>query len=394
LNILFLDQTAAPGGAEMSLFSEVTALKHKASVMLFEDGPLYQMFAQAGVDVEVARPSPLKVSKTTTLGSALSALPALAGLVHQVSLKAAACDIIYANSQKAFVVAALAAAICRRPMVWRLRDILDASHFSTSLRHLAVGLANAQAARVIVNSAATGRAFALAGGDAARVCVAYPGIDDAPFRAVPPAQVNSLRADLNAGTAPLIGLFGRLSSWKGQMLFVEAIARLPNAVGVIVGAALFGEDAFVAALRARVVALGVSDRIRFLGFRKDIPALMRAMDVIVHCSTSPEPFGRVVVEGMLAGRPVLASAAGGVLEIIRHGQTGWLFQQGSIAELERNLREILGNPENTAAVAAAGQLFARKTFTVASGIARIEAALQLVHQVKDRPTQVGQGAAG
>jgi glycosyltransferase involved in cell wall biosynthesis len=380
MNILYLDQTAAPGGAEMSLFSEVTALKHKACVMVFEDGPLCQMFAQAGIHVEVVKAQhQVNVSKASALGPALSALPALASLVRQVCLKAAACDIIYANSQKAFVVAALAAAICRRPTVWRLRDILDASHFNTSLRHLAVGLANAHAARVIVNSAATGRAFALAGGDAARVSVAHPGIDDVPFRAVPPAQVDHLRAALNAGAAPLIGLFGRLSPWKGQHLFVEAIARLPNVVGVIVGAALFGEDAYVAALRDSVAALGLAKRIRFLGFRSDIPALMRAMDVIVHCSTAPEPFGRVVVEGMLAGRPVVASAAGGVLEIISHGQTGWLFEQGSVTDLERKLRDILESPEYAAAVAKAGQNFARKTFTVGAGIAKIEEALQLVH---------------
>jgi glycosyltransferase involved in cell wall biosynthesis len=381
VNILFLDQTAALGGAELSLFSEVTALKHKASVILFEDGPLCQRFAQAGIDVEVARlPHSVKFSKTASAGSALSALPVVSSLVHQVCLKAASCDIMYANSQKAFVVAALAAAICRRPLVWRLRDILESSHFSTSLRRLVVSLANAQAARVIVNSAATGRAFALAGGDAPRVCVAYPGIDDAPFRAVPAAQVDGVRAELKTGTAPLVGLFGRLSSWKGQMLFIEAIARLPDVVGVIVGAALFGEDAFVTALHDRVVALGLTERVRFLGFREDIPTLMHAMDVIVHCSTAPEPFGRVVVEGMLAGQPVLASAAGGVLEIIKHGQTGWLFEPGSALALEQALRDILENPACAALVARAGQDFARKTFTVAAGVTRIEEALQLVHR--------------
>jgi glycosyltransferase involved in cell wall biosynthesis len=378
MKILFLNQTAQRGGAELSLFSEVTHLPHTASVLLFEDGPLRNMFAEAGVTVETLVAPAAAFHKNSGPLTALRVFPAMVAQVQQVAAKAEQYDVIYANSQKAFVIGAFAASISQCKLVWRLRDVLDAAHFNLILRRIDVHLANANAKRVIVNSTATARAFMLAGGDARLVSVAYPGIDQAPFSAVPAATVAAIRTSLCAGPAPLIGVFGRLAPWKGQDVFIDAIARLPGAVGVIAGTALFGEDKYVALLHRQVAALGLESRIHFLGFRNDIPALMRAMDVIVHSSTAPEPFGRVVVEGMLAGRPVVASAAGGVLEIIEHGKTGWLYEPGNAASLAETLRNVLEYTDQTAMIAACGLAHSSKTFTIEAGIRKIDEALGCV----------------
>ena len=379
MKVLFLDQTAELGGAELSLFSEVTNLPHTGLVLLFEDGPLRQMFSTAGIAVEVVHASTgaLTVRRESGILAVLSALPDVIALVRVVAARARTHDVIYANSQKAFVVGSLAAALSGRPLVWRLRDVLDSSHFSSTLRRIAVFLANWKAKRVIVNSVATGSAFGLVGGNTARVSVAYPGIDEAPFTAVTSDTIAAIRAELNAGTKTLIGVFGRLSTWKGQAIFIDAIARLPDVIGVIIGAALFGEEAYATELSRQVEALGLSSRIRFLGFRKDIPALMRSMDIIVHSSIAPEPFGRVVVEGMLAGKPVVASAAGGVLEIIEDGKTGWLVEPGNAEALAETLRSVLENGLESAKIADAGQAHARATFTIAATVKQIDAALML-----------------
>jgi glycosyltransferase involved in cell wall biosynthesis len=303
------------------------------------------------------------------------ALPAVLRLVLTVAKRAKAYDIIYANSQKAFVVGIFAAVLARRPLVWRLRDVLSADHFSATLRRIVVLLANWKAARVIANSVATGKAFAAVGGNVAKVSVAYPGIDEAPFSSTSASAIATIRAEINAGNAPLIGVFGRLSLWKGQAVFIDAIARLPGAIGVIVGGPLFGHEEFAAELTEKVVALGLESRIRFLGFRADIPALMSAMDIIVHSSIAPEPFGRVVVEGMLAGKPVVASAAGGVLEILEHGKTGWLYEPSNPDALANVLQAVLDDQVLASTIAKAGQLHARQTFTVAATVKQIEAAL-------------------
>lgn len=375
MRFLYLDQTAELGGAELSLFAEVTNLPYDASVLLFEDGRLREMFEATKVPVEVlaSKAAARQVKKGSGLGSVLVAAPAVLRLVFAVAARARKHDVIYANSQKAFVVGALAAALTGKRLVWRLRDVLDDTHFSASLIKIVVQLANWKASCVIANSDATKRAFGQAGGDLSRARVAYPGIDERPFAAVTDEQVAAMRAELGPVDAKLVGVFGRLCAWKGQDVFVEALARVPDAVGVIVGSALFGEEAFEAALRTKILALGVQDRIRLLGFRKDIPVLMRAMDVVVHCSVAAEPFGRVVVEGMLAGKPVVASkAGGGVMEIVEDGVTGFLVNPGCVGELAAAVKVAVAG---ATVVAVAGQDLARVRFTVEATIRQITMAL-------------------
>jgi glycosyltransferase involved in cell wall biosynthesis len=374
MRFLYLDQTAELGGAELSLFAEVTNLPYDASVLLFEDGRLREMFEATKVPVEVlaSKAAARQVKKGSGLGSVLVAAPAVLRLVFAVAARARKHDVIYANSQKAFVVGALAAALTGKRLVWRLRDVLDDTHFSASLIKIVVQLANWKASCVIANSDATKRAFGQAGGDLSRARVAYPGIDERPFAAVTDEQVAAMRAELGPVDAKLVGVFGRLCAWKGQDVFVEALARVPDAVGVIVGSALFGEEAFEAALRTKILALGVQDRIRLLGFRKDIPVLMRAMDVVVHCSVAAEPFGRVVVEGMLAGKPVVASKAGGVMEIVEDGVTGFLVNPGCVGELAAAVKVAVAG---ATVVAVAGQDLARVRFTVEATIRQITMAL-------------------
>lgn len=380
MKILFLDQTAELGGAELSLFGEITNLPHESSVLLFEDGPFREILETARVKVEIVKASAgaMTVRREAGVSAVFSALPSVIGLVRTVAARAKAYDIIYANSQKAFVVGALASAISGQPLVWRLRDVLSAAHFSETLRWAAVALANWKARKVIVNSMATGEAFASVGGNAERISVAYPGVDEAPFVGISADTVAAIRSEIRAGSAPLIGVFGRLSQWKGQAVFIDAIAKLPGVIGVIVGGPLFGHEAYAAELEGKVASLGLSDRIRFLGFRKDVPLLMSAMDVVVHSSIAPEPFGRVVVEGMLAGKPMVASAAGGVLEIIADGKTGWLYEPGNADALAATLQSILQDSDKAAAIANAGQLRARDTFTVAASVKQIENALSQI----------------
>ncbi len=381
MKILFLDQTAELGGGELSLLSEVTYLPHECAVFLFEDGPLRALLENAAIPVTVAgNPfGAIAVKKGSGSIAALLAVPAVASLVLEAARRARRFDLIYANSQKSLIVGALASLLARRPLVWHLHDILDAAHFSASMRRFAVGVGNWRAARIIVNSHATAEAFVRLGGDASRISLAYQGIDEAPFSAVSPGEITRLRAELEPGGRPLIGVFGRLSPWKGQSLFIEAIAKLSGVVGVIVGGPLFGEEAYAAALEEKVNNLGLDDRIRFLGFRQDIPALMRCMDVIVHSSVAPEPFGRVVVEAMLAGKPVVASGAGGIPEIVQNGKTGWLYPPGDAKALAETLEEVLENRARTAAVAAAGQAHARDNFSLVAAIRQVDAALRQVN---------------
>lgn len=374
--ILFVDHAGVLGGAEFSLLDVASAFGASASVVLLADGPFRSALERRGVAVDV---EPLRamagVKKQSVLPSPAAAFDAWR-VARLLAKRAAAVDVIYANSQKAFVVSALAGAMARRRVVWHLRDVLGPPHFSGSTVRVGVWLANRFAARIIVNSKAAGRAFVAAGGRASLVRVVHNGIDPAPFDAVTAEATVAVRAAQGAAPdTPVAVHVGRFHPWKGQQVLLKALVTTPGVHAWFVGAPLFGEDAFAAELRALAATFGVEDRVRFLGFRDDVPVLLRAADVVVHSSIYPEPFGRVVVEGMLAGRPVIAADAGGVPEIIVDGETGLLVPPDDAAALAAALQRIVGDPAGASAMAARGRACALETFSVPAMVRGVQAAL-------------------
>jgi glycosyltransferase involved in cell wall biosynthesis len=132
---------------------------------------------------------------------------------------------------------------------------------------------------------------------------------------------------------------------------------------VIAGAALFEEQAFERELRELAAQLGVSDRVTFAGHVDDVMTLMAACDVVAHCSTAPEPSGRVIAEAMFAGTPVIGSDAGGVPEFISHGETGQLTPLNDHEALAAAVRRYLDNPQWSKEVAARARLQAEEKFS-------------------------------
>ncbi|HXZ10703.1 MAG TPA: glycosyltransferase family 4 protein, partial [Paraburkholderia sp.] len=231
---------------------------------------------------------------------------------------------------------------------------------------------------VIANSAASARAFInLTGFDRSRVDVVLNGISDAPFEASRGVPSTILRARLGLpADAFLVGSFSRLARWKGEHVLLEAMVLNPHMHAVLVGAPLFGEEAYEAELRAFVAAHDLGERVHFLGFQHDIAACMRAVDVVVHTSITPEPFGRVIVEGMLAQRPVVAAGAGGVLEIINDGVDGLLCAPGDAGALAATLAELYANASLRERLATRGLQTALQRFGTASYVAGVERILK------------------
>lgn len=359
---LFIDHAGVMGGAEFSLLDVASGFGDDAAVLLLGDGPFRAALESKGVEVEVeALGAAAKVRKAG--GVSPAAMWDALRVARRVARRAAPFGRLCANTQKAFIVAAIAGWMARRPVAWILRDILAPPHFSARNVRVAVWFANRFATRVIANSKATADAFIAAGGRPELVTVVHNGIDPAPFDAIATDAALRCRGSLAIPEGMRVAIHvGRFHPWKGQQVVLEALATLRDVVAVFVGAPLFGEEAFADDLRRRAASLGVADRVKWLGFRDDVPTLMKAADVVVHSSTYPEPFGRVVVEGMLAGKPVIAARAGGVPEIVAHGRTGWLVEPGDAAALASALRGVLTDP-GAAAVAARGNAEARARFT-------------------------------
>ncbi|MGJ4892569.1 glycosyltransferase [Bradyrhizobium sp. HKCCYLRH3099] len=340
--VLFVDHTGQIGGAELILLDVVQG-RSDSSAFLFEPGPLGNALSERGLPVVTSRWG-RGLAQFRRDSSWLKALPLfgrLAAITVELARTVRRHDVVYANSQKAFVLSAIANLAARRPLIWHLHDIISPAHFGALQRRIQVFLANSFAAKVIVPSGAAASAFIDAGGRRSLVEVVPNGLAVEPV----PVSRQELRQRLGLPTAPLVGVFSRLAQWKGQHVLIEALARLPGVHAIIVGDALFGEQAYAAELKRQVAALGLGDRVHFLGHRGDVPMLMQAVDAMVHPSIDPEPFGRTLVEAMLAGVPVIATDAGAAPDILEHGRAGMLVPPGDVGALAEALDHVLAEPE-------------------------------------------------
>lgn len=343
--VLFVNHTGTMSGAELVLLDVVKPWAGH-SAFLFEDGPLRPALAGEGLHVAVSRwgEGLAKVRRDSSVLRVLPVLGRLWAILIELISAARHHDVVYANSQKAFVVAAFACTLARRPLIWHLHDIISDAHFGRMQRMLQVTLANGCATRVIVPSQAAADAFIAQGGNKALVAVVPNGLDIAPDTRAPA----ELRRELSLPDGALVGVFSRLAEWKGQHVVLQALSQTPGVHCIVAGAALFGEEAYANRLNRMVAELGLGDRVTFLGQRNDVSTLMRAVDIVIHPSIDPEPFGRTLVEAMLAGVPVIATDAGAAADILDGGRAGTLVPPGDAAALAAAIRRLLAQPSQLA----------------------------------------------
>ncbi|MEW6346001.1 MAG: glycosyltransferase [Pseudomonadota bacterium] len=377
-SVLFVDQSGQLGGAEVCLLPLAAGWAAHREVLLLSDGPFRAKLEALGVPVRLACDA--RVSAIRKQAARLSWLMALPGVVRQirtVARHAEAFDVLFLNTQKALVLGALGKPLHRRRIIWHLHDIMSDDHFGPLQRFIVKWLARCAVDHVVANSHASAASLvALTGCKPERVPVVHNGVDLDEFSRAGDADVNALRRRLGLPEQVyLAGLFGRLAPWKGQHVALEALARLPELHLVLVGSALFGEEAYAESLREQAARLGVGERLQFAGFRDDMPAWMKAVDVILHTSTEPEPFGRVIIEGMAAGRPVIAAAAGGVKEIVRHRKNGWLVPPGNVEALTEAIDMLRTTPALAQQLASAALIDVEQHFCVDAYLERMKQAI-------------------
>ncbi len=188
-----------------------------------------------------------------------------------------------------------------------------------------------------------------------RIRIIPRGVDPAVFD---PDIVNGGRIARLADTwrlpdgAQVVMLPGRLTSWKGHSVLLDAVSQLDRSdvVCVLVGAHQ-GRHHYAEVLARQAERLGIADRVRMVGQCDDMPAAMRLADVVVHASTQPEAFGRVVIEAQAMARPVIASDLGGPVETVRHGETGWRVKPNDPRALAAAIAQALDmDPEEREAL--------------------------------------------
>lgn len=196
----------------------------------------------------------------------------------------------------------------------------------------------------MANSEATKRDLVALGVPPGRIRVIYPPVDLERFN--PGVDARRQREEFGVSAdQPCFGIFGTLLEWKGHHVFLEAARRVmdevPKARAFVIGEAPERGRAYREELDRLVDRLGIAERVIFAGFREDVPELMQLLRVVVHASVTPEPFGRVIAEAMAMAKPVVATSAGGPLEIVEDGATGYLVEADDPEGMARAIIRLL-----------------------------------------------------
>ena len=291
-------------------------------------------------------------------------------------------DLIHANSVRAGLVMSAATLGLRIPIVWHVHDLLLHHPLSTCIR-TAVLLHPPTRIVVVANAAAERFKGKLLRPFPRRVRI------DVVYNAVAAAELSgntsSIRKELRLrGNDRLIGLVGNLSPVKGQLELLRAFAKVrqqvPGAALLIVGSTLFNrDDGYQQQLHAEVRSLGLEPHVRFLGQRDDVPAIMSELDLLVLNSRS-EAFPLVALEGMTAGVPVLATAVGGLPELIMPAENGLLIPFGDEAKLIEAIQLLLKRPGFSGDLARRAREHVTQNYSVSKFVSSFEAIYTAVVQ--------------
>lgn len=355
LRVLYVHHTSCLGGAEQSLVDMISAMDRSAvlpAIAAPEDGPLTERLFRLGVDVYFVplaglrrTYNPLKILYYTgaLAGGAVGVLRA--ALTHRACL-------IHANSIGAAPYAGPAARIAGARSVLHLRDMIPLGPAGRT----ALGMFDS----VVSVSKAVAASYRLMD-----PVVIPSGVDFSRFDGDTSDIALRAAASMPRG-CPVVGMAGQLVSWKNHADFIRAASRIRSrfdeARFVIAGPDISGDNpSYRAELADLAGNLGVADRLTFLGWWDDMPGLYASLDVLVHPALD-EPFGRVLVEAMGCGVPVVAYDCGGPSEIVRDSKTGFLVAPGDWEALAGQTCRILKDKNLRSNLAVAAKKDARSRF--------------------------------
>ena len=367
MRIVHLVSSARLGGTEASLIEMLASLRDSyldwsLHVIVPEEGPLRQRLQQMKVSSEVLRfpPALARLGEAGHLATAaaralllVNLLRALPSVVrHRSQLRRAilrhaeggAIDIMHAHGFKMQVLSASIASGAAR-LIWHLHDYISSRPVSAVILRRLVR----RTTQMIANSESVAADARAVFGPGRPLATIYNAVNLDRFH--PAGPVLDLDACGGAQPAPAgtirIGLMATFGLWKGHETFLAAVARLPPELSIrayIIGGPQYqttASEQTYESLQQTAASLGIEDRVVFTGPVMDSAAALRALDVVVHASTEPEPFGMVIAEAMACGRAVVVSMAGGAAELIRERIDGLGHAPGDAAQLARCLEELV-----------------------------------------------------
>jgi glycosyltransferase involved in cell wall biosynthesis len=359
VRIVYLNPSGRLGGAETSLRELLASVRAAEPawelwLVLGEDGPLAGIARDLGVKVAVKPFPPVlaRLGDTGLWGALVGLLKAVVatgryarGLARWLGQTEP--DIVHATGFKMHLLGAWTCP-SRSTLIWHIHDYVS----PRSMMRRLLRPFRSKCSVAIVNSKSVAKDLkqVLPG---LRIVPIYNAIDLERFSPAGERVDLDASAGLPRGASGTIrvGLIATFARWKGHKVFLEALARLSPDVpvrGYIIGAPIYQTDGSqwsALELQQEADRLGLAGKVGFTGFLEDTPAAMRSLDVIVHASTQPEPFGMVIIEGMACGRAVIASQAGGAAELFDDGENALAHPSGDAAELAQQIERLSRDQE-------------------------------------------------
>jgi glycosyltransferase involved in cell wall biosynthesis len=386
MRVLYTCVSGQLGGAEISMLDMLAGLRSEMrtwqiGLIVPEDGPVAQRARLLKVQVRVipfplplatfgdatARPVCSKATKRSYGPAILHA--AMSAAVHVLNLRRAIGDfkpdVIHAHGFKMLLLSIWGTKL-GVPIVWHMHDYVSSRPIVRKL----VRFHSFRCATVIANSASTASDVMAVCGKRVKVRTVYYAVDACKFK--PEGPVCDL--DALSGLSPAepgvirVGLVAAMAHWKGHGVFLRAVSLLSKSLPIrayVVGGLLYktkSSQIDPAELKMLARTLNIEDRVGFTGFVDDTASVMRGLDIVVHASTKPEPFGLVIAEAMAVGRPVIVSEAGGAAEILQLSSAALGFSPGNVTGLATRISEFACDPELRRTMAARGPAAAQKFF--------------------------------
>lgn len=372
--VLFIHCQSEIGGAETLLLSTLKYLnreRYHPFVFCFgrDDDPLPARLRELGVDHQLIVPHRLR-----QLGKTIRTLQRLIWFVHKENVA-----VVIAYSLFPYIYARLLAALTRTKSICYVMDMVAPKWWRNGfVKALPMVIGHRS---LLADSNYVRENLKKAFPWIKSVKTVYHGIDQSCFD---PALYNAAEVRLKLGIpeeAPVLAIVGRLQTWKGQHVFIQA-ARLvhkthPHAKFLIVGGTINRIDpGYEESLYSLVKELDLNGIVLFLGHRDDVPAIMSASDIIVHASIEPEPFGCVIIEGMAMKKPIIATNIGGPTEIIVNGETGLLIPPSDPRAMAGAIQKLLYAPELCMRMGDKGRRRVEEHFTADRMTHEIEAEIE------------------
>jgi glycosyltransferase involved in cell wall biosynthesis len=273
-------------------------------------------------------------------------------------------SIVHSNGIKAHIATAFSSPKEAR-LIWHVHEYVGSRRVTARILRRLAGRPHA----VVVNSESVREDVIAALGRSRGVTTIHNAVDLCAFNPAGPtldlADVCGLPSDAELVRIGLVATFGR---WKGHEVFLDALADIAAELpvrGYVVGGPVYqtsDSQRTFEELREYAFARGLQGKVGFPGHIADVPAAMRALDVVVHASTCPEPFGMVVAEGMASGRAVVAVSSGGSRELFESEVDALGHQMGDARDLAQQLRRLATDPPLRATLGSAARRSAQARF--------------------------------